>query len=66
VNASDLISSSIISLHPNDDGERAIELMEELRVNHLPVVRNNFYLGIISENDVLNWDNSSEIIQESC
>tara|TARA_Y100000589_G_scaffold80960_1_gene74879 strand:+ start:1964 stop:2629 length:666 start_codon:yes stop_codon:yes gene_type:complete len=64
VNASDLISSSIISLHPNDDGERAIELMEELRVNHLPVVRNNFYLGIISENDVLNWDNSSEIIQE--
>jgi predicted transcriptional regulator len=64
VNASDLISSSIISLHPNEDGDRAIELMEELRTNHLPVVRNDFYLGIISENDVLNWSDTTELVQE--
>jgi len=62
--ASDLISQSLISLHPNDDGLRAISLMEELRVNHLPVVRNGFYLGILSEKEILNWDHEEEFIEE--
>lgn len=62
--ASDLISQSLISLHPDDDGARAIALMEELRVNHLPVVRNGFYLGVISEKEILNWDSEEEYIEE--
>jgi CBS domain-containing protein len=62
--ASDLISQSLTSLHPDDDGLRAISLMEELRVNHLPVVRNGFYLGILSEKEILNWDNEEESIEE--
>ncbi len=62
--ASNLISSSLITLHPDDDGLRAISLMEELRVNHLPVVRNGFYLGILSEKEILNWDNEEESIEE--
>lgn len=62
--ASDLISQSLTSLHPDDDGLRAISLMEELRVNHLPVVRNGFYLGILSEKEILNWDNEKEFIEE--
>ncbi len=62
--AIDLISQSLISLHPDDDGLRAISLMEELRVNHLPVVRNGFYLGILSEKEILNWDNEEEFIEE--
>ena len=62
--ASDLISQSLISLHPDDNGLRAISLMEELRVNHLPVVRNGFYLGILSEKEILNWDNEEEFIEE--
>ena len=62
--ASDLISQSLTSLHPDDDGLRAISLMEELRVNHLPVVRNGFYLGILSEKEILNWDNEEEFIEE--
>ena len=62
--ASDLISQSLISLHPDDDGLRAVSLMEELRVNHLPVVRNGFYLGLISEKEILNWDNEEEFIEE--
>lgn len=62
--ASDLISQSLISLHPDDDGLRAISLMEELRVNHLPVVRNGFYLGILSEKEILNWDHEEEFIEE--
>ena len=62
--ASDLISQSLISLHPDNDGLLAISLMEELRVNHLPVVRNGFYLGILSEKEILNWDNEEEFIEE--
>ena len=62
--ASNLISSSIISLHPEDDGNRGIELMEEMRVHHIPIVRDNFYLGIISENDIMSWDNTNEFINE--
>jgi len=62
--ASDLISQSLTSLHPDDDGLRAISLMEELRVNHLPVVRNGFYLGLISEKEILNWHNEEEFIEE--
>ena len=38
--------------------------MDNLRVSHLPVVRNNFYLGIISENEILDWQSTDELIQE--
>ena len=62
--ASDLISSSLINLHPDDDGNRALTLMDELRVNHLAVVRNTFYLGIISEKEILSWKNTDEFIDE--
>ena len=62
--ASQLISSSLITLHPDDDGDRALSLMDELKVNHLAVVRNSFYLGIISEKEILNWDNPNEFIDE--
>lgn len=62
--ASQLISSSISSLHPDDDGKGALSLMDDLRVSHLPVVRNNFYLGMISENEILEWQTTDELIQE--
>jgi CBS domain-containing protein len=62
--ASQLISSSLITLHPDDDGDRALSLMDELRVNHLAVVRNSFYLGILSEKEILSWDKTDEFIEE--
>jgi len=62
--ANELISSSIIHLHPDDSGDRAIEMMEEMKVYHLPVVRNNFYLGILSESEILSWDSPSEFVHE--
>ncbi len=62
--ASKLISSSLVSLHPDDDGDRALSLMDELRVNHLAVVRNSFYLGILSEKEILSWNNTDEFIDE--
>ena len=62
--ASELISSSIILLHPDDDGSKALSVMDELKVSHLPVVRNNFYLGLISENEILQWQSTDELIKE--
>lgn len=62
--ASKLISSSLVTLHPDDDGGRALSLMDELRVNHLAVVRNSFYLGILSEKEILSWNKTDEFIDE--
>ena len=62
--ASQLISSSLVSLHPDDDGERALSLMDDLRVNHLAVVRNSFFLGILSEKEILSWNKTDEFIDE--
>ncbi len=62
--ASELISSSIISLHPDDDGLKALSLMDDLRISHLPVIRNQYYLGLISENEILQWQSTDELIEE--
>ena len=62
--ASELISSSLTTLHPDDDGDRALSLMNELRINHLAVVRNSFYLGILSEKEILSWAKTDEFIDD--
>ena len=62
--ASTLISSSLITLNPDDDGDKALSLMDELRVNHLAVVRNSFYLGILSEKEILSWNKTGEFIDD--
>lgn len=59
-----LISSSIISLLPDDDGNRALELMNLYRINHLAVVKNDFYLGVVSDKEINNWNSSDEYIEE--
>ena len=59
-----LISSSIISLLPDDDGNRALELMNLYRVNHLAVVKNDFYLGVVSDKEINNWNSVDEYIEE--
>jgi len=59
-----LISSSIQSIHPDEDGNRALQLMDQYRINHLAVVKNNFYLGVISDKEILNWNSTEEYIEE--
>ena len=62
--ASKLISKSIISLHPDDDGNRALELMNQFRVNHLAVVKNSFFLGVVSDKEINLWNSADEFIEE--
>lgn len=62
--ANTLISSNIKSIHPLEDGKRALEMMEQFRINHLAIVKNNFYLGVISDKEIMNWDSEDDYIEE--
>ena len=62
--ALDLISSTLIYVSPSDTGSKALDIMDEFRVNHLAVVKDNFYLAIISDNEILSWNNANEYIDE--
>ena len=63
--ALNLISNDIPPLKPSDKGFVALEWMEEFKVSHLPVVDNNQkYLGLISEDDLLNIDIAEMTIDE--
>ena len=55
----DLISNSIPYLHKEDKVYHALQLMNDYHVAHLPVVENNSYLGIISEEQLLQSDDST-------
>jgi len=59
----DLISNSIPYLHPNDKVHHALQLMNEYHVAHLPVVENETYLGVISEEQLLETDEEEMIKQ---
>jgi CBS domain-containing protein len=52
--AIDLISKNVPSLKTSDTGGRALRLMNEFHVSHLPIVNENQFLGLISEEDILN------------
>jgi len=62
--ASTLISSSIESIHPAEDGSRALQMMEQFRVNHLAVVKNKYFLGVVSDKEIMNWQSTDEHIDE--
>jgi CBS domain-containing protein len=60
--AKELISYEIPALKTSDTGERALELMEEYKLTELPIVNNTAFLGLISENDILDLNDPSEPI----
>ena len=62
--ASKLISSTIESIHPEEDGNRALEMMDQFRINHLAIVKNNYFLGVVSDKEIRNWDSADEYIEE--
>jgi len=52
----ELISNSIPYLHTHDKVYHALQLMNDYHVAHLPVVENDSYLGVISEEQLLQSD----------
>jgi predicted transcriptional regulator len=59
----DLISNSIPNLHKDDKVFHALQLMNDYHVAHLPVVEDENYLGIISEEQLLQSDEENTIKQ---
>ena len=63
--AEDLITTTLLPLKKSSTYGKAIELMEELRVMHLPVVDQNELLGIVSHDDMVGDLNLSEEINQT-
>lgn len=51
--ASEIITEEIPPLTHLDTGEKALIWMDEFKVSHLPVLKNSIFVGLLSENDVL-------------
>lgn len=60
--AKELITQSIIPLKTSDTGADALNIMEEFKVSHLPIVNNVDFLGVISETDIYNINSNDESI----
>src|ERR1044071_2613328 len=59
----DLISNSIPYLHKSDKVYQALQLMNDYHVAHLPVVEEEKFLGIISEELLLQSDEEIKLDQ---
>lgn len=60
-----LITPSVPTLLPTDSGSRALDLMEENNLEHIPVVADEKYLALVQEGDILNWDTPDEELRKS-
>lgn len=62
----DLVNKNIPRLQLQDSVSKALRLMSDFRVSHLPVVSDEKFLGLISEEDLLDAEdgkNSIEVLQ---
>ena len=59
----DLISNAIPYLHKEDTVYHALQLMNDYHVAHLPVVEDDNFLGIISEEQLLQSDEESPLTE---
>jgi CBS domain-containing protein len=57
---SEVISSPVRTVTPDDSIEDCMKLMTEHRIRHLPVVRDGKVLGVISIGDLVNWTISAQ------
>ncbi|HPR31755.1 MAG TPA: CBS domain-containing protein [Prolixibacteraceae bacterium] len=54
--ARQLISPTFPSLICTDKGQKALNIMDSFRVNHIPLVRDKEYIGLISDHEIYDFD----------
>lgn len=62
--AIDLISDEIPPLKASDNGLDALRWMEDFKLGELPVIQEQNYLGLITENDILDQNDPEKEIGE--
>ena len=62
--AKELITDIIPVLKPEDKGQTALNLMDTFRVSHLPVVKEEEYLGLISDKFIYDLNLNEEVIDK--
>lgn len=60
--AVDLISHSIPFLRVQDTARRALQLMTDFHITHLPVVEDEKYLGLVEENELLDIEDDEVLL----
>jgi CBS domain-containing protein len=60
--ARNLISSWLLPLKTSDTGQDALDRMDEYKVSHLPIVNNENLLGLISEQDIVDFNKVNEAL----
>lgn len=59
----DLPFQALPSLHLTDKVHQALQLMNDNQITHLPVVEGERYVGIVSEDDLLQAENENEPLE---
>ena len=60
----ELLSQTLPSLHLQDKVHLALQLMNDNHVKHLPIVEGDKYIGIVSEDDLLQAENDNARLAE--
>ena len=60
--ARELISKIVPPLRPTDEVARALAWMDEFKISHLPVVDENDFLGLISEDNILDGEKEDTVM----
>lgn len=63
--ATQLINSGFPSVHLTDSASLALQLMEDYDVQHLPVLSEEKYMGLVSKSDLLDLSEEQSISAES-
>jgi predicted transcriptional regulator len=61
--AKNLINDTIIPLRTSDNGYLGMQMMDEYKVEHLPIVNQDEYIGLIAEIDILNSNDPEMTIE---
>ncbi len=61
--AQELISSVVPVLHPMDTGAKALRLMNEYHLTQLPMVTDNKYVGLVEEDDIIDWEDPDLLLE---
>ena len=60
--ARDLISDHVPTVKTSDPGSDVLDMMDTLKVSHLPIVNHRNFLGLISDNDIYGFEDQNSAI----